>query len=223
MKVCKNCNNIVDDSAKFCNKCGAAFEEVGGENQADNRGNVNNYQGHTKVNIDFSNFFAWFKKRLLNQNFEQADDNFKYSLITLGIIIVIYFFILIANSGLFTFGFFAFAVSTGLIALMNYLGNGDIKKFINGLANKTVICAPFLLLALLLGLIPYFNSHPDFPLLLLGLSFIQYNMALFDIMFNDNFGKRIKVYIAMIYFIILGVMITKFIENAISSALMGIF
>ncbi len=223
MKVCKNCNNIVDDSAKFCNKCGAAFEEAGGENTADNRGNVNNYQGHNKVNIDFSNFFAWFKKRLLNQNFEQADDNFKYSLITLGIIIGIYFFILIANSGLFTFGFFAFAVSTGLIALMNYLGNGDIKKFINGLANKTVICAPFLLLALLLGLIPYFNSHPDFPLLLLGLSFIQYNMALFDIMFNDNFGKRIKVYIAMIYFIILGVMITKFIENAISSALMGIF
>lgn len=222
MKVCKNCNNIVDDSAKFCNKCGSAFEEAGGGNPADNRGYSNNYQGQNKINIDFSNFFAWFKKRLLNQNFEQADDNFKYSLITLGVIIGVYFLILI-DSALFSFGFFAFVVSTGLIALMNYLGNRDIKKFINGLANKTVICAPFLLLALFLCLFPYFKHNPDLPLLLSGLSFIQYNMALFDIMFNDNFGKRIKVYIAMIYFIILGVMLTKFIENAISSALMNFF
>lgn len=222
MKVCKNCNNIVDDSAKFCNKCGAAFEEAGGGNGVDNRGYANNYQNQNKVNIDLSNFFAWFKKRLLNQSFEQADDNFKYSLITLGVILGVYFFVLI-DSALFALGLFSFVVSTGLIALMNYLGNRDIKKFINGLANKTVIAAPFLLLALFLGLFPYFKHNPDLPLLLSGLSFIQYNMALFDIMFNDNFGKRIKVYIAMIYFILVAALIGKFIESMISSAIMNFF
>lgn len=223
MKVCKNCNNIVDDSAKFCNKCGSAFEEAGGGNGADNRQYANNYQGQNKVNIDFSNYFAWFKKRLTNQNFEQEDDNFKYSLINLGIILGVFFLTLLGNSSALSLGLFVFIISTGLVLLMNYLGNRDIKKFINGLANKTVISAPFVLLVILLSLIPYFDRNPDLPLLLYGFSVLQYNVSLLDIMFNDRFGKRIKVYIAMIYFVLVAALIGKFVESMISSAIMNFF
>lgn len=223
MKVCKNCNNIVDDSAKFCNKCGSAFEEAGGGNPADNRQYANNYQGQSQVNIDLSNYFAWFKKRLTNQNFEQADDNFKYSLINLCVFLGVMFLSLLGVSSALSLGLFVFIISTGLVMLMNYLGNRDIKKFVNGLANKTVLTAPFVVLAILLSLIPYFRDNPNLPGFLFLFSLLQYNVSLLDIMFNDKFGKRIKVYIAMIYFVLVTALIGKFVESMISSAIMSFF
>lgn len=260
MKVCNNCNNIVDDSAKFCNKCGSALEASSAGNTGDNLQqntykqnqydvNQGGYQPQARANAHVNGVLSWFKNRLLNQSFEQADDNFIYSISSLGIILVT---MLVSMFNLFgkkifaivtekvsgvgnIFGadiklsiadlkdgyqyakadgvsavanrlvlvvFISLIVCTVLVALMNYLGNRDIKKFINGMANKTVLSAPLMVIAFILSFIPYFQFKGFFAFFVVCFAIVQYNIALQDIMFNDRFGKKIKVYIAMLYSLI---------------------
>ena len=87
MKVCKNCQNILADEAKFCNKCGAQVAEDNLNQPKSVDISIPNPLSNAKVN----DFVMWVKNRLINQKSTQSDDNLIYSIISVSVMIFMMF------------------------------------------------------------------------------------------------------------------------------------
>lgn len=118
--------------------------------------------------------------------------------------------------------FVALFVGIILVAIMNYITTRDHKKFVIAFANKTVLATILSVISLLLSFFAYFQFKSIIVVLFVGIAFIQVSTALQEILFTNNFGKRIKVYIAMIYSLVI-YLITMGIAKTIISDLANIF
>lgn len=259
MKVCKNCQNILADEAKFCNKCGAQVAE----DNLNQPKSVDISIPNPLLNAKVNDFVMWVKNRLINQKSTQSDDNLIYSIISVSVMIFMMFITMLNVIGkkIFYMGYKATNIFGGkikisdlkdaykaakqgglnlfslsfklaltvliilllsalLVAVMDYIATKNHKKFINAFANKTVLASLFSIIAFLLSIFSYFQFKSLVVVVLLGLVIIQISMAIQEILFTNNFGRKIKVYIAMIYTFIL-YLIASGITKAIVLSMKG--
>lgn len=265
MKTCKNCQTMLNDDAKFCNKCGTPVGESQ-EGVSYSSNNIDTGFRNPVQSEDVSKVISWGKNRLLNLKSSQQDDNFIFSIASLGILFITMFiaFFNVIGKKIFYIGmkstsflssegiklkdvkdayksvkesglsisaisgrflailFVALFVGVILVAIMNYLTTKDHKKFVIAFANKTVLATILSVASFLLSFFAYFQFKSIIVILFLSVAFLQVSMALQEIMFTNNFGKRIKVYIAMVYSLLI-YLITMGIAKSIISDLVNIF